>query len=103
MNTTDTAIKNDVIRGDLQLVKFKESSDEDEDQKTPLEGIIFEITSKTTKKTVEIVTDKHGYASTTQLNVSKRGNLAYDTYIVHEKNPPEGTKPVKRFSSHNPK
>ena len=52
-----------MIRGDLQLVKFKESSDEDEDQKTPLEGIIFEITSKTTKKTVEIVTDKHGYAS----------------------------------------
>ena len=97
LNTTDTAIKNDVIRGDLQLVKFKESSDEDEDQKTPLEGIIFEITSKTTKKTVEIVTDKHGYASTTQLNVSKRGNLAYDTYIVHEKNPPEGTKPVKDF------
>ena len=97
LNTTDTAIKNDVIRGDLQLVKFKESSDEDEDQKTPLEGIIFEITSKTTKKTVEIVTDKHGYASTTQLNAGKRGNLAYDTYIVHEKNPPEGTKPVKDF------
>lgn len=97
LNTADTAIKNDVIRGDLQLVKFREDTDEEEDQKTPLKGIVFTITSKTTGKSVEIVTDKNGYASTTQLNLSKRGNLVYDTYLVHESNTPEGLKPVKDF------
>lgn len=97
LDATDTAIKNNVIRGDLQLVKFREDTDEEEDQKTPLKGIIFTITSKTTGKSVEIVTDKNGYASTAQLNLSKRGNLVYDTYIVHESNTPEGLKPVKDF------
>ena len=96
LNTSDKAIKNEVIRGDLQLVKFQ-TTDEEEDQKKPLKGIIFEITSKTTKKTVEIVTDKNGYASTKQVNISPRGNLVYDTYIVHEKNPPVGVKPVRDF------
>lgn len=97
MNETGTAIKNDVIRGDLQLVKIQEDYDEEEDQKTPLEGIIFTITSKTTGEVFKITTDENGYASTTQLGISDRGNLVYDTYVVHEENTPEGLKPVNDF------
>lgn len=97
MNETGTAIKNDVIRGDLQLVKIQEDYDEEEDQKTPLEGIIFTLTSKTTGEVFKITTDENGYASTTQLGISDRGNLVYDTYVVHEENTPEGLKPVRDF------
>lgn len=85
-----------VIRGDLQLVKFAREPEEDKDSKTPLEGICFEITSGTTGQTVEIVTDKNGYASTEQLE-NERGGLVYDTYTVHEKNPPAGFEPVDDF------
>ena len=85
-----------VIRGDLQLVKFSREPEEDKDRKTPLEGICFEITSRTSGRTVEIITDENGYASTEQLG-DKRGGLAYDTYIVHEKNTPAGFEPVEDF------
>lgn len=85
-----------VKRGDLQLVKFSREPDEDRDHKTPLEGICFEITSRTTGQTVEIITDKNGYASTEQLG-DERGGLVYDTYIVHEKNPPAGFMPIEDF------
>lgn len=91
------SIPEDVIRGDLQLVKFAEPEDETQDQMEPLEGIVFEITSKTTGKTVEITTDKNGYASTKQLGVSDRGNLEFDTYVVHEVNTPDGFEPVDDF------
>lgn len=97
MTTASTAIRDDVIRGDLQIVKFVEDLDQEEDQKTPLEGIIFMITSKTTGKSWEIVTDEYGYANTRQLGISDRGNLVYDTYVVSEKNTPPGLKPVKDF------
>lgn len=97
LNTSDTAIKNDVIRGDLELIKFAEPSDEEEDQMPPLKGIVFELTSKTTGETFRITTDENGYASTDQLALSSRGNLVYDTYTVHEKNTPKGLKPVDDF------
>ena len=97
MTSASTAIRDDVIRGDVQIVKFRESVDEDEDQKTPLDGIIFTFTSKTTGEKFQITTDKNGYANTQQLGISDRGNLVYDTYIVHESNTPEGLKPVKDF------
>ena len=97
MTTGATAIRNDVIRGDVQLVKFKEDLDQEEDQKTPLDGIVFTLTSKTTGEVFEIVTDENGYASTKQLGISDRGNLVYDTYIVHEENTPEGLDPVDDF------
>lgn len=93
----EPTIPEDIIRGDLQLVKFSEPSDDEEDQMQPLEGVVFEITSKTTGETVEIVTDENGYASTEQLGISDRGNLVYDTYVVHEKNTPEGFEPVDDF------
>ena len=97
MTSASTAIRDDVIRGDVQIVKFRESLDEDEDQKTPLDGIIFTFTSKTTGQQFEITTNEYGYANTKQLGISDRGNLVYDTYIVHESNTPEGLKPIKDF------
>lgn len=89
-------IPEDVIRGDLQIVKFGQDADDTTEQKTPLSGIIFSLTSKTTGEQFEIVTNENGYASTQQLG-NPRGGLAYDTYIVHEKNTPPGFKPVDDF------
>lgn len=89
-------VPEEVVRGDLELVKFSRDPEEDQDRKTPLEGICFEITSKTTGEKAEIITDENGYASTQQLG-EERGGLAYDTYIVHEKNPPAGLAPVDDF------
>lgn len=93
----EPTIPEDIIRGDLELVKFGEPEDAEEDQMIPLEGIVFEITSKTTGETVEITTDSHGFVSTEQLGISDRGNLVYDTYVVHEKNTPAGYDPVDDF------
>lgn len=89
-------IPEDVIRGDLQIVKFGQDADDTTEQKTPLSGIIFSLTSKTTGEQFEIVTNENGYASTQQLG-NPRGGLAYDTYIVHEKNTPPTFKPVDDF------
>lgn len=91
------AVPQSVIRGDIQIVKFREDVDEEEDQKTSLEGIIFTITSKTTGKQIQIATDENGYASTEQEGGSSRGTLPYDTYIVSEENTPQGLKPVDDF------
>ena len=85
-----------VIRGDLEIVKFREDRDDATGQRPPLEGIIFELTSKTTGDTVEITTDENGYASTEQLG-NGRGGLAFDSYRVHEKNTPEGLVQVSDF------
>ena len=85
-----------IIRGDLQLVKFREDEDENQDQKTSLEGIVFTVTSKTTGEEIRIVTDENGYAST-KTEEGGRGGLVYDTYVVSEKNAPDGLLPVKNF------
>lgn len=85
-----------IIRGGLQLVKFRESDDEKEDQKQSLEGICFTVTSKTTGETLEIVTDENGYAQT-PVDEEGRGSLVYDTYVISEKNTPAGLKPVEDF------
>ena len=92
----EPTIQEDVIRGDLQIVKFGQDVDDKTEQKTALSGIIFELTSKTTGEKVEIVTEENGYASTQQLG-NPRGGLVWDTYIVHEKNTPPGFKPVDDF------
>ena len=85
-----------IIRGDLQLVKFREDEDENQEQKTALEGIIFTVTSKTTGEQIQIITDENGYAST-QTEEGGRGGLVYDTYVVSEENAPEGLLPVEDF------
>ncbi|WP_287971359.1 SpaA isopeptide-forming pilin-related protein, partial [Blautia sp.] len=77
----------EVIRGDVQIVKFGANADgEDTDIKKPLKGIKFIFTSKTTGKKYTIVTDENGYANTQQLG-NPRGGLIYDTYIVTEDSP----------------
>ncbi|URW89200.1 prealbumin-like fold domain-containing protein [[Ruminococcus] torques] len=82
-------IPDQIIRGNLQIVKFREDKEEESEQgeqKVPLEGIVFTITSKTTGWQCEIVTDENGYASTfRQGEEQQKGGLVYDTYIVSEK------------------
>lgn len=85
-----------VIRGDLQIVKFLGSEDDEEDQKTPLEGIVFTVTSKTTGEQIRITTDENGYASTARGD-GERGGLVFDTYVVSETETPEGLEPVGDF------
>lgn len=85
-----------VIRGDLQIVKFLGSEDDEEDQKTPLEGIVFTVTSKTTGEQIRITTDENGYASTAR-DDGERGGLVFDTYVVSETETPEGLEPVGDF------
>lgn len=89
-------IPEDVIRGDLQIVKFKESQDAEEEQKSPLQGIIFTVTSKTTGEQIRITTDENGYA-TTEGDSGERGGLVFDTYTVSELNAPEGLEPAEDF------
>ncbi len=94
-------IPDQIIRGNLQIVKFREDKEEESEQgeqKVPLEGIVFTITSKTTGWQCEIVTDENGYASTfRQGEEQQKGGLVYDTYIVSEKKAPEGLTPVGDF------
>ena len=103
LTSEDQAILNQVIRGDLELVKVA-----DGEQKR-LADIPFSITSVTTGESHTIVTDKNGYASTaakwnkhthntnqgktaedgvwfgTSKPDDSKGALLYDTYIVEEK------------------
>ncbi len=102
LTSEEAAIANQVIRGDLELVKVA-----DGEQKR-LSDIPFSITSVTTGESHTIVTDKNGYASTASkwnkhthntnqgktsedgiwFGTSKpndsKGALPYDTYTVEE-------------------
>ena len=52
----------DIIRGDVEIIKLKENQDEDNDTLQGLEGVEFTFTSKTTgKEVLKIVTDKYGF------------------------------------------
>lgn len=94
-------IEEDIIRGDIQIAKYGESNDEtgdsDADIKHPLKDIKFHLTSKTTNDVYTIVTDEQGIASTTQLGISDRGNLPFDTYVVTEESPYSEYDPIAPF------
>lgn len=92
-------ILDQVIRGHIQIVKFGQAADSEQEQKIPLSGIRFSITSKTTKKSVVIETDENGYASTVQGSGQEKGGLVYDTYIIKEENAPDGFMPVDDFEA----
>lgn len=87
------SVPEDVIRGDIQIVKYGENNAETDDSsadiKRPLEGVKFHLTSKTTQEVYTIITDEQGIASTTQLRDedNERGGLPFDTYIVTEESP----------------
>ena len=86
-----------VIRGHIQIVKFQEAADSEQEQKVPLSGIRFSVTSETTGETMVIETDENGYASTMQDTEADQGGLVYDTYVISEENAPEGFTPADDF------
>ena len=97
------SVPEDVIRGDIQIVKYGENNAETDDSsadiKRPLEGVKFHLTSKTTQEVYTIITDEQGIASTTQLRDedNERGGLPFDTYIVTEESPYPEYDPVAPF------
>ncbi len=89
--------KENIIRGDVELIKLQENEKEDDDTLQGLKDVEFTFTSKTTGKIVtRIVTDKNGYA-TTASKEHPRGSLPFDTYIVEETKCPTGLKPIEPF------
>ena len=102
LTETGSSIENQVIRGDLELVKVSDGD------LSRLAGVPFTITSKTTGESHTIVTDKNGYASTsaewnkhtsntnrgetaedgiwfgTSEPDDSKGALIYDTYTIEE-------------------
>lgn len=91
------AFEEDVIRGDLELIKVYQNEEEKEDVLEGIEGVEFTLTSRTTgQEVLRIVTDREGKA-TTRSEDYPRGRLVYDTYLVTETKTPEGYNPVKPF------
>lgn len=102
LTAEDQSISNQVIRGNLELVKVSDGD------LSRLAGVPFTITSKTTGESHTIVTDRNGYASTSAewnkhtSNTNRgetaedgiwfgssdpddsKGALIYDTYTVEE-------------------
>ena len=77
LNTSETAIRNNPIRGDLRGVKISGGNHD------RLAGIPFRITSKTTGENHEIVTDVNGEFNTSSVwtphsNNTNRGLTEYD-------------------------
>lgn len=87
----------DIIRGDVEIIKFYENMDVDNDMLQGIMGVEFTFTSKTTGKVVKkIVTDKDGFATTASSD-QPRGSLVFDTYIVTETEYPADVKPIEPF------
>lgn len=90
-------IPEDIIRGDLEIIKVYQPEDEKEDTLQGIEGVEFTITSKTTgEEVMKIVTDAEGRATTASED-HPRGSLPFDTYIVEETKTPEGYNTIKPF------
>lgn len=90
-------IPEDVIRGDLEIIKVYQPDDDMADTLQGIEGVEFTLTSKTTgEEVMRIITDKEGKA-TTKSEDHPRGSLPFDTYIVEEVKAPEGYRPIKPF------
>lgn len=86
---TNTPVDDQVIRGSLQLVKFREDSDKP--IKNPLKDVEFTLTHKKTGEQVKIVTDENGYARTAD------NALVYGTWDVAETSAPAGYIPIQPF------
>ncbi len=84
--------KEEKIRGDLELKKTGKKAD----QKIPLQGAEFTVTSKKTGDIVAVlVTDENGHATTKKED--KKGSLLYGTYVVTETKAPEGYEKAESF------
>lgn len=87
----------DIIRGNVEIIKVAENQDEDNDTLQGLQGVEFTFTSKTTgKKVLTVTTDENGFASTASKE-QPRGSLVFDTYVVTETKHPAGYKPIEPF------
>ncbi len=87
----------DIIRGDLEIIKFRNNPDTASENLIPLAGVEFTLTSKTTGDIAKVITtDDQGRASTVD-GEAPRGSLVYDTYIITETKYPDNVKPVEPF------
>lgn len=102
-DTETTAAKDRVIHGDISLFKFADapSGEDAEEDVTPIEGVEFTVTLKSTGKQVCTVrTDSLGFATTRDADAYPHGRLPYGEYVIHE-NPetvPEGFDTVSDFT-----
>ena len=117
LTDSEHSIKDQIIRSDIELAKFGRLSETSEaTEMNPLPGIIFSVTSNTTKNTWYMVTNENGYADSKNQKVyskiitnadgtisvdensvvarNSRGFFAYDTYTIKELNTPKGYKPI---------
>lgn len=93
----DLSSKEEIIRGDFEIIKLAENEDEDEETLQGLSGVEFTVYEKETEKAVvTLVTDKHGFATTASKEYP-RGRLSFGTYVVKETKTPEGYRQVKPF------
>lgn len=93
--TKSTTSKEDVIRGDIYLVKYLDDTINNPSLQKPGKNIVFKITSKTNGSSIYIKTNEHGHASTQKeyykdeactqkFNSNTRGALPFDTYTIEE-------------------
>lgn len=93
----DVSSKEEIIRGDFEIIKLAENEDEDEDTLQGLAGAEFTVYEKAGgKEVVKLVTDAHGFATTASKEYP-RGRLIFGTYVVKETKTPEGYRPVEPF------
>lgn len=87
----------DILRGDVEIIKFRDNLDENDENLTPLSGVEFTFTSKTTGNVAKVITtDEQGWASTASAG-EPRGSLVFDTYMVTETKYPDNVKPIEPF------
>lgn len=99
LDLSDTPARDRVIRFDLTLQKFRDTSDQEEpgEDLVPLEGIVFGIYLEATgEKILTIATDADGVASTRDQKYPY-GRLPYGRYVVKEEKYPAGVVPVSDF------
>lgn len=94
--TVHVTAKEDVIRGNLEIIKIAENEDPEDDTLHGLEGAEFTIVSKTTGEEWVITSDKDGVATTVNEEYP-RGTLPFDTYTITETKTPEGYETIQPF------
>lgn len=92
----EPTVKEQIIRGDFEIIKVRENEEEDNDTLEGIKGVEFTITDEAGEVVKKIYTDKNGYATTADPNYPD-GGLVYGTYTVTETKTPEGLIPIAPF------